>query len=185
MKANQLRRGMIIKFEGDLWRVFEALHQTPGNLRARMQTKLKNLRNGVMKDQRFRSEDDLDKAHLDPRKMQYLYHDAAGYHFMDQTSYDQITMSEEALGDAVLYIQPDTVLDVLLHDGEPVGLELPITVDLKIVETTPEMKGATASAQRKPAKLATGLVVQVPAFIAQGEVIRIRTEDGVYMERVK
>jgi elongation factor P len=185
MKANQLRRGMIIKFEGDLWRVFEALHQTPGNLRARMQTKLKNLRNGVMKDQRFRSEDDLEKAHLDPRKMQYLYHDAAGYHFMDQTSYDQITMSEEALGDAVLYIQPDTVLDVLLYEGDPVGLELPITVDLKIVETTPEMKGATASAQRKPAKLTTGLVVQVPAFIAEGEVIRIRTEDGAYMERAK
>ncbi len=185
MKASQLRRGMIIKFEGELWRVFDALHQTPGNLRARMQTKLKNLRNGVMKDQRFRSEDELEKAHLDPRRMQYLYHDSAGYHFMDQTSYDQTTMTEEALGDAVLFIQPDTVLDVLLYEGSPVGLELPVSVDLKIVETTPEMKGATASAQRKPAKLSTGLVVQVPAFIGEGEVIRIRTDDAVYMERVK
>jgi elongation factor P len=183
MKANGLRRGMIIKYEGDLWRVFDALHQTPGNLRARMQTKLKNLRNGTMKDVRFRSEEDVEKAHLDSGRKQFLYHDAAGYHFMDLESYEQIVMSEETLGDAVSYLLPDTVLEVLMHESTPVGIELPITVDLKVVETTPEVKGATASAQRKPAKLETGLVVQVPSFIAEGEKIRVRTDDGQYIER--
>jgi len=183
MKANHLRRGMVILFEGDLWRVFDATHQTPGNLRARMQTKLKNLRNGAMKDVRFRSEDEVEKAHLETARRQFLYHDAEGYHFMDVETFEQVAMSEETLGDARSYLQADMVVEVLLHERTPVGIELPATVELKVVETTPEVKGATASAQRKPATLETGLVVQVPSFIAEGEMIRVRTEDGQYIER--
>jgi len=185
MKANRLRPGVIIKFEGDLWRVFEALHQTPGNLRARVQTKLKNLTNGSMKDHRFRSEDEVEKADLDNKQMQYLYGDAAGFHFMDTASYEQISMSAEDLGDAVNYLVPETTIKIDFYDGRPVGIELPTTVDLKVVETSPEVKGATASAQRKPATLETGLVVQVPAFIGEGELIRVSTEDGAYQERAK
>ena len=185
MKANNLRRGQIVVFEGDLWRVFEAVHKTPGNLRAHVQTKLKNLRTGAMKDQRFRSEDDVEKAHLDQKQMQYLYADAEGYHFMDTTSFEQVALSDEVLGDAVKFLVAETMLSVDFHEGNAVGIELPQTVDLKIVETPPEVKGGTAGAQRKPATLETGLVVNVPAFVGEGEVIRVRTEDGQYMERVK
>lgn len=185
MKANNLRRGMMVKFEGDLWRVFEVEHQTPGNLRARVQTKLKNLRSAAMKDHRFRSEDEIEKAHLDQKVMQFLYRDGDDFHFMDTSTFEQIHMSEEALGDTVSFLVPETSITVDFHDGNPVGIELPTTVDLKIVETTPEVKGGTAGAQRKPAKLETGLVVQVPAFVKEGERIRITTEDSAYLERVK
>ncbi len=185
MKANRLRSGVIIKFEGDLWRVFEAVHQTPGNLRARMQTKLKNLRNGTMKDHRFRSEEDVERAHLDQKEMQFLYQDGAGYHFMDTTSYEQIALNAEVLGDAVNFLVAEAMISIDLHEGRPVGIELPSTVELKVAETAPEVKGATASAQRKPATLETGLVVQVPAFIHEGETVRISTEDGSYLERGK
>lgn len=185
MKANNLRRGMIVKFEGDLHRVFDVEHQTPGNLRARVQTKLKNLRNGAMKDHRFRSEDEVEKAHLDQKQMQFLYRDGSDFHFMDTGSYEQIHMSEEALGDTVNFLIPQTSITVDFYEGNPVGIEMPVTVDLKIVETSPEVKGGTAGAQRKPATLETGLVVQVPAFVKEGEVIRITTEDGAYLERVR
>lgn len=185
MKANNLRRGNIIKFEGDLWRVFDVEHQTPGNLRARVQTKLKNLRNGAMKDHRFRSEDEVDRAHLDQKEMQFLYRDGRDFHFMDMTSFEQTHIDEEVLGDMVNFLIPETSITVDLYEGSPVGIELPVTVDLKIVETTPEVKGGTAGAQRKPAKLETGLMVQVPAFVKEGEVIRITTEDAAYLERVK
>lgn len=183
MKANHMRVGMIVMFEGELWRVFSANHVTPGKGRASMQTKLKSLRDGRMKDMKFRSEDEIEKPHMETGRKQFLYKDTTGYHFMDQESYEQIVMSEELLGEAVNFIMPDTVLDVLMHDATPVGIEMPATVDLKVVETTPEVKGATASAQRKPATLETGLVVQVPSFIAEGEMIRVRTADSQYMER--
>lgn len=185
MKANRLRRGDIIFYEGELWRVFEATHQTPGNLRARMQTRLKGLRTGIMKDVRFRSEDEVDKAFMDQKRMQYLYADAEGHHFMDDETYEQICLSEEVLGEAVQFLVPDSSIAVSLYEGQPVGIELPVTVELRVVETSPEVKGATASAQRKPAKLETGLVVQVPAFVREGEVIRIRTEDAEYIERAR
>lgn len=185
MKANNLRRGNIIKFEGDLWRVFEVEHQTPGNLRARVQTKIKNLRNGSMKDHRFRSEDEVEKAHLDQKDMQYMYRDGSDFHFMDVSNFDQLHIDEEVLGDAVNYLIAETTISVDFYEGRAVGIELPTSVELKIVETSPEVKGGTAGAQRKPATLETGLVVQVPAFVNEGEVIRVTTEDGAYLERVK
>jgi elongation factor P len=185
MKANRLRRGQLIIYEGDLYRVFDALHQTPGNLRARMQCKLKRLRDGTMKDHRFRAEDEVETAFLEQKKMQYLYGEGDTYHFMDTTSYEQVGLNEEVLGDAVQYLVPDMMIDIDFYEGNAVGLELPPTVELRVVETTPEVKGATASAQRKPAKLETGLVVQVPSFVHEDERIRVSTEDGSYMERVK
>lgn len=185
MKANHLRQGTVIRFEGDLWRVFEAVHQTPGNLRARVQTKLRNLRTGAMKDQRFRSEDEVERAQLDQKQMQFLYRDGDGYHFMDTESYEQTHLSEETLGGAVKMLAPNTMIEAQFFEGIPVGIELPTTVDLAVVKTPPSVKGATAGAQRKPATLETGLVVQVPSFVNEGEVIRVTTADGNYLERVK
>jgi len=185
MRASRLRRGDIIIFEGDLWRVFEATHQTPGNLRARVQTKLKGLRSGVMKDVRFRAEDEVEKAFLDQKQMQFLYRDNDGFHFMDAETFEQVPMTDEMLGDAVNYLAPETTIKVQFHESTPVGVELPAAVELKVVERPPVVKGATASAQNKPATLETGLVVQVPAFVNEGEVIRVRTEDAAYIERVK
>ena len=185
MKANNLRPGVVIVFEGDLWRVFEAQHQTPGNLRARMQTKLRNLRTGTMKDHRFRSEDEVERARLDERQMQFLFQDGDEFHFMDATTFEQIHLSAETLGDAVKMLIPETVIAVQFHETTPVSIAVPAIVDLEVVETPPAVKGATASAQRKPAKLETGLVVQVPAFINEGDVIRVNTEDGSYLERAK
>ena len=185
MKANRLRRGQLIVFEGDLWRVFEAIHQTPGNLRARMQCRLTRLRDGTMKDNRFRAEDDVERAYLEQKQMQYLYRDGDTFHFMDTTTYEQASVSDEVLGDAVQYLVPESMISVDFFEGVPVGVELPPTVDLRVVETSPEVKGATASAQRKPATLETGLVVQVPSFVHEDEQIRVSTEDGGYLERVK
>jgi elongation factor P len=185
MKANHLRPGVVIVFEGDLWRVFEALHQTPGNLRARVQTKLRNLRNGSMKDHRFRSEDEVERAQLDQKEMQFLFHDGESYHFMDTDTYEQIHLSAETLGDCVKMLIPQATITVDFHEKTPVGIEMPATVDLTVTETVPSVKGATANAQRKPATLETGLVVQVPPFIKEGDVLRISTEDGTYLERVK
>lgn len=185
MKANRLRRGQLIVFEGDLWRVFEAIHQTPGNLRARMQCRLKRLRDGTMKDNRFRAEDDVERAYLEQKQMQYLYRDGDTFHFMDTTTYEQASVPEEVLGDAVQFLVPESMISVDFFEGSPVGIELPPTVDLRVVETSPEVKGATAGAQRKPATLETGLVVQVPSFVNEDEQIRVSTEDGSYLERVK
>jgi elongation factor P len=134
---------------------------------------------------RFRSEDDVEKISLDARQMQYLYHDAQGYHFMDLDTYEQVALSDEVLGDSMEYVVPESTVDMDWYDGLPIGVELPAAVDLRVVETAPGIKGATASAQRKPAKLETGLVVQVPSFIEEGERIRVSTQDGSYLERAK
>lgn len=185
MKATEIRKGNVIKMDGELWRVMTMMHKTPGNLRGMVQTKLRNLRMGTNQEVRFRSEDDVEKVSLDARQMQYLYHDAQGYHFMDLDSYEQVALSDEVLGDTMSYVIAETMIEMEWHDSTPLGIELPTTVDLKVVETAPGIKGATASAQRKPAKLETGLVVQVPSFIEEGEKIRVSTQDGSYLERAK
>jgi len=185
MKATEIRKGNVIKMDGELWRVMTMMHKTPGNLRGMVQTKLRNLRMGTNQEVRFRSEDDVEKVSLDARQMQYLYHDAQGYHFMDLDSYEQVALSDEVLGDTMEYVIPESTVDMDWYDGLPIGVELPAAVDLKVVETAPGIKGATASAQRKPAKLETGLVVQVPSFIEEGEKIRVSTQDGSYLERAK
>jgi len=175
---------MLIKIGPDLFRVLELQHVTPGNLRGFVRAKFRNIRNGSLSDQKLRSEDTLQRAILDEREMQYLYKDGESFHFMDTSSYEQLHIDAEALGDSVNYIIPDALIKVEFYGEEPVGIELPPAVDLKVEDTAPGIKGATASAQVKPAKLETGLVVQVPPFVNPGDKIRVSTETGEYLSRV-
>lgn len=183
IQATRLRKGMIIKLGEDLFRILDLQHVTPGNLRGFVRIRARNVRNASLTDQKLRSEDQLERATLDERSMQYLFSDSSGHHFMDTESYDQVQLSDEALGDAVNYLIPEGVILVEFYETEPVGVELPQTIDLKVIETTPAIKGATASAQLKPAKTQTGLVVQVPPFISEGDLIRVNTETGEYQSR--
>jgi elongation factor P len=182
--ATRLKRGMLIKMGPDLFRVLELQHVTPGNLRGFVRAKFRNIRNGSLSDQKLRSEDTLDRAILDEREMQYLYKDGESFHFMDTSSYEQLHIDAEALGDSVNYIIPDALIKVEFYGEEPVGIELPPAVDLTVEDTAPGIKGATASAQVKPARLETGLVVQVPPFVNPGDKIRVSTETGEYLSRV-
>lgn len=185
MKATEIRKGMIVRVNNEPHRVLAMQHITPGNWRGMVQTKLRNLRSGSSSEVRFRSEDEVDKMMLDTKQMQYLYHDQHGYHFMDTETYEQIALADEDLGDAMSYVVPETMISMEWVEGKPVGIDLPSAVDLKVVETAPGIKGATASAQRKPATLETGIIVQVPSFIEEGEILRISTLDGSYLERAK
>jgi elongation factor P len=185
MKATEIRKGNVIKYNGDLWRVLTMMHITPGNWRGMVQTKLRNIKQGTNTEVRFRSEDEVEKISFEPRKMQYLYHDQQGYHFMDVETYEQFALSDDVVGDSMDYVIPDSTVDMDWYDGAPIGVELPAAVDLRVIETAPGIKGATAAAQRKPAKLETGLVVQVPSFIEEGERVRVSTQDGGYLERAK
>ncbi len=174
---------MLILHDKELYRILELQHVTPGNLRGFVRVKLRNLRNGTQKDERLRSEDTIERATLDERTMQYLYRDGDDYHFMDTTSYEQIHIPHEYLGESADYLIAEMEINVEFFGTEPVGIELPPTVDLAVVETTPAINKATASAQLKPAKLETGLVVQVPPFINEGDKIRVNTETGEYLAR--
>ncbi len=183
LAATRLKRGMIIIQNGDLLRILELEHKTPGNLRGFVRVKARNLRNNSQSEQRLRSDDVVERAVLDEKQMQYLYSDTAGHHFMDTSSYEQIQLSEEAMGDSAGYLKPEMTISVEFHGDSPVGIELPQTVDLKVVETAPGIKGATATNQLKPATTETGMVVQVPPFIGEGDVIRVNTETGEYQSR--
>jgi len=183
IQATRMKKGMLIKVGEDLFRVLELQHVTPGNLRGFVRVKFRNIRTGTLSDQKLRSEDSVERAVLDERAMQYLYRDGDSFHFMDTDSYEQLHISEEALGEAVNYLVPDAVISVEFYGSEPVGIELPVTVDLKVEDTAPGIKGATASAQVKPARLETGLVVQVPPFVNTGDRIRVSTETGEYLSR--
>jgi elongation factor P len=178
-----MKKGMLIKVGADLFRVLELQHVTPGNLRGFVRVKFRNIRNGTLSDQKLRSEDTVERAVLDEREMQYLYKDGDSFHFMDTGSFEQLHIDAEALGDNVNYLIPDALIKMEFYGSEPVGIELPQTVDLKVVETPPAIKGATASAQLKPAKLETGLVVQVPPFVNTGDKVRVSTETGEYLSR--
>jgi elongation factor P len=180
--ATQMRPGMIIKFKDDLHLVFSVEHRTPGNLRAFIQAKLRNVRTGAMFVERFRSPDPIDRVIVDEVKMEYLYNDGDDYYFMDE-SFEQTLLKRETLGDAVDYLLPNLTIAVSFHDGKAVGIELPLVVEMTVVETEPGIKSATASSVTKPAKLETGLVVQVPPFINEGEKIRVDTAEGAYMSR--
>jgi elongation factor P len=183
IQATRMKKGMLIKIDQDLFRVLELQHVTPGNLRGFVRVKFRNIRNGTLSDQKLRSEDTVERATLDERDMQYLYQDGDDYYFMDTTSFDQIHISGEALGDSVNYLKSEMTIQVEFYGTEPVGIELPVTVDLKVTDTAPGIKGATASAQVKPATLETGLVVQVPPFVNPGDSIRVSTDTGEYLSR--
>lgn len=183
IQSSQLRVGMCILFEGDVCRVMSAQHVTPGNLRGFVQAKMRNLRNGNSFEHRFGSTEKVERAILDTRQMEYLYSDPSGHHFMNQETYEQITMEDETLGDSMLYLLPNTVIQVDFHEENPVGIELPNTVTLEVVDTEPSMKGATASASYKPAKMETGLTVMVPPFIEVGTKLIIDTRENKYLSR--
>lgn len=183
IQATRLRKGMLIKLGSDLFRILDLQHVTPGNLRGFVRVKLRNIRTGTLSDQKLRSEDAIERETLDEKEMQYLYRDGSSFYFMDTSSYEQIQLSDEALGDAVNYLVPEALVQIEFYGSEPIGIELPQTVDLKVEETAPAIKGATASAQLKPARLETGLVVQVPPFINIGDVVRVNTETGEYQSR--
>jgi elongation factor P len=183
VQATRLRKGMLIKQGNDLFRIMDLHHLTPGNKRAHIQARMRNIRTGSLADHKFRAEEDVERAVLDEREMQYLYSDGDHYYFMDTSTYEQIHISAEAMGDSKDYIIADAIIRVEFYDVEPVGIELPPTVDLLVKETVPGIKGATASAQVKPATLETGLVVQVPPFINEGDKVRVSTETGEYQSR--
>ena len=184
VQATRLKRGMLIKVQNDLFRVLDLQHFTPGNKRGFVQAKMRNIRTGLQADNKFRAEEDVERAIVDERQMQYLYRDGDAFHFMDTSTYEQIHLDTEVLGDNANYIVPESVITMEFYDEKPVGIELPITVDLKVIDTTPGINRATASAQVKPATLETGLVVQVPPFVSVGDTLRISTESGEYLKKV-
>lgn len=185
MQASQIRKGMIILYGNDPHRVLQFQHRTPGNLRAFVQAKLRNLKSGASIDVRFSSTENVERATLTQRDMEYLYTDGTLYHFMDTNNYEQLAMDAETLGDLVEFMVEGTAIQVEYFEEKPIGVQMPSSVELTVVETEPELRGATASNSPKPAKLETGVTIQVPAFIKEGDRIRVDPNEGVYLERAK
>jgi elongation factor P len=183
IQSTQMRPGMVIKFENELYSVFSVFHRTPGNLRGFVQARMRSLRTGTMTEHRFSSEDRVERAALDEQKMEFLYDDGEFYYFMNIETFEQMHLTKDLLGDAVQYLIPQSKVSVEFYEGKPISVELPAAVELTVVETEPGLKGASVSNVTKPAKLETGLVVQVPPFISEGEKIRVNTAEGTYLER--
>ena len=183
MRASEIRKGQAVIIDGKLYVVTNADHNTPGNLRAKVQFKLRDVGKGTIIDKRVGATDDIETATVDRRQVEFLYSDNDGHILMDLETYDQNTIPKEVFGDDILYLKPNTQIKALFHDGKLVSYELPKTVDLKVTETQPGIKGATATNQMKDAELETGLNTRVPPFIEIGETVRISTETGSYMSR--
>lgn len=184
VQANRMRAGNVIIYEGDLCRVLSVLHHTPGNLRAMVQAKLRRVKDGIQFEHRFRATEDVESAFLEEHQMQYLYDDGGRYHLMNTESFEQIEMDHEMFGDAIKYILPEQKVMVTFYEGSPIGVDLPKTVDLKVVDAEPSVKKQTASSSYKKCTVETGLVVMVPPFVEAGDKIRINTETDEYQERV-
>jgi elongation factor P len=185
VKATLLRPGMVIQHEGDLFTVHSTEHRTPGNKRGSMQTRMKNLRTGAIIDYRFRAEEFVERAILDEVEFEYLYKEGDAFHFMNTESYEQMQMNSEELGETVYYLIPNTIVKIEFHDEKAIGVSLPDTMDLKVVQTEPTLQKATASSVMKPATLETGLVVNVPPFVNEGDKIRVDTSEARYVQRVE
>ena len=185
MPATQIRRGMVLVFENDPCRVIEFRHHTPGNLRAMVQAKLKNLRTGSNFEHRFRAADSIERANMETHDLEFLYQGGDTYHFMNTENYDQLEMDDEMLGDNAQWMQSGMKIQAEYYNGKPIGIQLPQYLVLEIVETSPVMKSATKTASSKPAKLENGVTVNVPEFIGTGEKIRVNPSTGEYMERAK
>jgi len=185
VKASDLRPGMAAVLDGKLCICVQASHVTPGNLRAFVQAKLKCVADGMMLEKRLRSTEEIEQAFLDKREMEYLYSGGNGHVLMDSQSYDQITVSDDMIGQSIKFYKPNTTVTTLLHDGNVVAIELPKVVELKVTETTPMPRGATVTNQMKDAVVETGLRIRVPPFIEVGEIVRISTDDGSYLSRAK
>jgi len=185
IQATQLRRGMVILFNGELCKVMEFRHHTPGNLRAMVQAKLRNLKTGSSFEHRFRSADSVEKASLEQHEMEYMYSDGSHHHFMNTENYEQVALSEEELGDAAPWLTPGLKLQAEFYEGSPIGIDLPPSMELTVTRTEPTMKGATVSNVNKPAKLENGVTISVPPFVNEGDRIRVDPVEGRYMERAK
>ena len=183
ISSTQMRPGMVIKYNNELYSIFSVNHRTPGNLRGFVQAKMRSLRTGSMMENRFSSEDKVERALLDEQEMEYLYDDGEYYYFMNTETYEQMHLMKELLGDATNYLIPQLKVKVEFYEGKPISVELPATVDMTVMETEPGMKGASVSNVTKPAKMETGLVVQVPPFINEGEKIRVSTSEAAYQAR--
>ena len=183
--ATQIRRGMVIVFEGEPCRVVEFRHHTPGNLRAMIQTKLRSIRTGSSFEHRFRSVDTIEKASLEQHEMEYLYSDGSHHHFMNTETFEQIALSDDDLGDAAPWLTPGLKIKVEFYEGTPIGIDLPPSLELTVTQTEPSLKGATVSNVNKPATLENGVTIQVPPFVNQGDRIRVDPSEGRYMERAK
>ncbi len=183
MKANDIRKGMVIMYNGVPHRVTDFRHHTPGNLRAMVQTKLRSLFSGTQTEVRFSSTEEIEEADVHISSATYLYSDGETYHFMNSQSYEEVAISAELLGDGKYYLQEQMEVEVTTFNGQAIGINLPQTVILTVVETTPELKGATASNSPKPATTETGLVISVPPFIKVGDRIMVNTEKGEYLSR--
>jgi elongation factor P len=185
MKANDIRKGAVIYYEGKPHLVMDFTHRTPGNLRAFVQVRLRNLKSGMSLDHRFSATENVEEARLDTRTVQVLYADANGVHVMDANTYEQFTLDPEVVGEDAAWMLPEMRVDATWLEGRAISFQLPSSVELEVVETSPVMKTATKSASSKPAKLSNGVSIQVPEFVAQGERVRVNPRDKVYIERVK
>ena len=183
--ATQIRRGMVIVFEGEPCRIIEFRHHTPGNLRAMVQAKLKNLRTGNSFEHRFRAADSIDPASMETHDLEFLYQGGDTYHFMNTENYDQLEMDEEMLGDNAQWMQPGMKIQAEYYDGRPVGIKLPNSLILEVVDTAPVMKTATKTASTKPAKLENGVTINVPEFVGTGDKVKVNPSTGEYQERAK
>jgi elongation factor P len=183
--ATQIKRGMTIKLNNELYRVFSFQHVTPGNWRGMVQTKLKSLKSGSIIEHRFRSEDRVERAFLETHEVEFLYVDGSDYYFMNTETYEQFHLPADTLEDAIPYMVSNIKMKIESYETRPIGIELPASVELRVVSTEPGLRGATVSNVNKPATLETGLVIQVPPFVSEGELIRVDTSEGKYMERVK
>lgn len=185
IQATQLRTGMIIEYNKDLWRVMNVSHVTPGNWRGMVQTKLRNIKVGTQTENRFRSEDKVERVILSQVNMEFLYQDGDDFHFMNTETFDQVTIPRELIEDVVQLLLPNMQVEVEFYESTPLNVTLPKTVSMKVVRTDPGMRSAAVTNTLKPATLETGLVIQVPHFITEGEVITINTETHEYMARAK
>ena len=185
MKANEVRKGMVIRVDGNVFRVLQMTHRTPGNLRAFVQVRMRNLMNGNTFEQRFSSTEDVDTARLETRELQVLYHDGADLHVMDASTYDQFTLDAEVTGELLPWLQPETRFSAEFLEGKPISIGLPTVMELDITETSPAVRGATKTASTKPATLENGVVVQVPEFVENGTRIRVNPNTGEYIDRAK
>jgi elongation factor P len=183
--ATQIRRGMVIVFEGQPCKVLEFRHHTPGNLRAMIQTKLRNIRTGASFEHRFRSADTIDKASLEQHEMEYLYSDGSHHHFMNTENYEQTALSEEELGDAAPWLMPGMKIQAEFYEGSPIGIDLPPSMEFTVTQTEPQLKSATVSNVNKPATLENGVTITVPPFVNEGDRIRVDPTEGRYIERAK
>lgn len=185
MSASQLRRGTVIMYEGEPCRVVEFQHIKPGKGPAYMQTKLKNILTGVIFEHRFRSADTVEKAEMSTQELQFLYHDGHHHYFMNNETYEQFPIGDDALGDSAQWLVPNMDVQVEFLEGTPIGVQLPRTLELKVVETEPGVRGDTRTSVTKPATLENGVTIQVPAFVEKGETVRVDPEEGSYIERVR